>query len=227
MRVWGVPLHMRSSIGLLIALAVWRGYGAVHDYVFVGETPVPASLQMPADFNHRSLEEQRRLMRAMSEGIQQFAASLGSAPVSHPSALWGLAAVVGMALVLVGSILLHELGHLAAVRRFGLEPIEIELSGFGGTVAFHRAERLRAGSLAAIAAAGPLVTAALVVASYAALGGSLGEADADGSAALVVHELLRACFFFNLVVLVFNLLPLRGLDGRHLIEAAQLRLARG
>jgi Zn-dependent protease len=150
--------------------------------------------------------------------------------ITEPALGWIIAAAVGTALVYALSILAHELGHLVAARRHGVEVTAVDLHAFGGSVEHHDDERLTAGSLAAIAGAGPLVTAALALCAGAllsALGWPLTSTpDVHNGAALVAGFMLRACFVLNAVCLVVNLLPFGGLDGGHLRMAAGMRVGR-
>src|SRR3954463_4893844 len=79
----------------------------------------------------------------------------------------GFVAAVISAALFFGSIVAHELGHALAARREGIGVAGIELFFFGG---FMRADRdsATAGEEFRVAAAGPLVTLLLAVASGAA-----------------------------------------------------------
>jgi Zn-dependent protease len=89
-------------------------------------------------------------------------------------------------------------------------------------------DRLTAGRLALIVAAGPLVTAAAVLGSLVALRllGSDGSAYGS-SASVVVDRILTYALLFNAGALAVNLLPFGRLDGGQLLGAARLRLSRG
>src|SRR5215211_2623126 len=72
------------------------------------------------------------------------------------------AVAVAAALLFFASILLHELGHALAARREGIEVTGIELFLFGGVMNMSR-DTDTPGSEFRVAAAGPLVTLAIVV----------------------------------------------------------------
>src|SRR5215208_1909997 len=69
---------------------------------------------------------------------------------------------VAAAVLFFGSILLHELGHAFAARREGIEVSGIELFLFGGVMKMSR-DTDTPGAEFRVAAAGPLVTLAIVV----------------------------------------------------------------
>jgi Zn-dependent protease len=209
-RIAGVPLRVSPGAAVFAAFAAWRAYDEVDGYVLAAGP---------------SIDPDRMSAIQLSQAL----VSTYSQPSSFTTIAsgWVIAAAIGAALVVLGSVLLHELGHLAALRLVGVEATGIHLNGFGGAVTFHDDDRLRAGSLALIAGAGPLATAALAAMAWAALGGTFDGPEVDTGAGVLAVELLRVCAFFNAVALVLNLLPLRGLDGRHLLTAARLRTARG
>jgi membrane-associated protease RseP (regulator of RpoE activity) len=82
-----------------------------------------------------------------------------------------------------------------------------------------------------IVIAGPLATLALALGSFAALRlGSWPDGDIDGfgtSAGVAAERVLEWALGINAVALAINLLPLRRLDGGHLLSAVVLRLRRG
>jgi len=120
---------------------------------------------------------------------------------------------------------------LAAARLVGVEVAAIELHAAGGFVEMHDDDALTAGKLATIAGAGPLVTAGLTLVAGVALtafGWPLTDPPVDTSAAAALGRVLSAAFLINALMLVTNLLPVRPLDGAHLLVAARLwRLRRG
>src|SRR5687767_2334640 len=80
------------------------------------------------------------------------------APHGPSGALFG----VGMMLLLILSVALHELGHALAARAFGLPVREILLLPIGGLAVLGRRPERPAHELV-IAAAGPLVNVAIVI----------------------------------------------------------------
>jgi Zn-dependent protease len=112
----------------------------------------------------------------------------------------GLGAVLAIGILI--SLLLHELGHALAVRSLGYGRSRITLSMFGGVTQWGGEPTPRHHAL--VAAAGPLATAlcAAACAGVAAL--------AAGSYA---GAILTQLWQLNLLWLVFNLLPILPLDG--------------
>ncbi|MCY1022057.1 M50 family metallopeptidase [Pyxidicoccus sp. MSG2] len=112
------------------------------------------------------------------------------------------------------SVLLHEMGHALAYRRYG-SPASIELHGMGGTTTGHDTEQLTHRQSAWVSFAGPgmgfllggLVWALSRFTPLGQQGGLAGEA---------VHDLL----WVNVGWGLFNLLPLQPLDGGHLLASA-------
>jgi Zn-dependent protease len=143
-----------------------------------------------------------------------------SSSASTPFAL-ALASALGF----FGSIVLHELGHAMAAVRNGIGISSIQLWIFGGMARMDR-EADRPGTEFKVAAAGPLVTLAIVVALTAvgvvAAGGEefkkamLFGPNADTSGVIAMVAWLAT---INFLVLVFNLLPAFPMDGGRIVRA--------
>ena len=138
---------------------------------------------------------------------------LPAAAAGYSSAAYliiGLAVAAG----LLASIVAHELGHALVARRNGVGTRAINLFALGG-VAELESEADNPGAAARIAVAGPAVSVAVGVASFAAAGlvGALG-----------LSPLLVAGFstlgVVNLVMAVFNMIPALPLDGGRVLQAA-------
>lgn len=203
---------MSANAGLLPLVVAIGVFERVNGVRFVRELP---SLDGP----DQRLEA--RLQRL--EAYADLDALIGEVPVG-----WALAAAAVTALMLVLSILAHEVGHAVAARRAGLRVDAIDLGFAGGWVTLHDADALTAGKLAAIAVAGPAVTALLAAASYAALAllgwpafGDLGS-DTTSGYEVALRAVLAATFSVNLFCLILNLLPIRPLDGHKLWTAGRL-----
>lgn len=119
-------------------------------------------------------------------------------------------AVVG-AVLFLGSILLHELGHAMQARRDGMRIEGITLWLFGGVARFRGSFR-SAGSEFRIAIAGPLVSLAL--------GGVLLGASFIPRLPAPVETVWAWLGLINLALLVFNLVPALPLDGGRVLRAA-------
>ena len=124
-------------------------------------------------------------------------------------AAWAYSTQVGWSFgaLLVGLILVHEIGHGVAARRVGVRvgaPVFIPF--FGAFIALRDRPRDRWEDFV-IAAGGPL------------LGGvaSLGCLVASGLVAGDAQRLLHGCGFFALLLNLFNLLPVWILDGARML----------
>jgi Zn-dependent protease len=119
-------------------------------------------------------------------------------------------AVVGALLFFV-TLLLHELGHALQARREGMEIEGITLWFFGGVAKF-KGMFPSAGGEFRIAVAGPVVSLLLgvLLVGLAGVAGLPEPADA-------VSAWLG---FYNLMLLVFNLLPALPLDGGRMLRSA-------
>jgi stage IV sporulation protein FB len=121
--------------------------------------------------------------------------------------VYGWAWVVGYVLIL-WSVLLHELGHCSVAGRYGIPASSIMLSPLGG-VACLDGRDLSPGEELAITAAGPAVSLLLSVVASA-----LGRWLPAGPRSLA--ELLCEV---NLVLFAFNLIPAFPMDGGRLLRA--------
>ena len=135
------------------------------------------------------------------------------APVRNAAPDLGLPAAIAAAatfpILLLGSVLAHELAHGAAARGLGLTVHEYALTFWGGHTSF--GDQLRSpGASALVAVAGPLANLVLAGAGWAAL-----QAGLSGLVAVIVSALVYA----NGVVALFNLLPGNPLDGGRILEA--------
>lgn len=117
---------------------------------------------------------------------------------------------LGYAVLLMFSVLAHELAHALAARSFGWPATEIELNLWGGHTEFHAHRATPAKSLA-VSLAGP--AANLVIAGLGLyLSGAL---ELTGVTAMLVQVTVLVNFFVG----VFNLLPGLPLDGGRIVES--------
>jgi len=124
-----------------------------------------------------------------------------------------LAWVMGFvaAILLFGSVLLHELSHSLVAVHFGIEVKRITLFMFGG-VAQLGGEPKRPGVEFLVAVAGPATSASLAALSY-------GLLHALPRNATVMGALLSDLLIINIAVTVFNLVPAFPLDGGRMLRA--------
>lgn len=128
----------------------------------------------------------------------------------------GMAMAVLKGLLILGSVLIHELGHALVARRYRLFPIDITLHGLGGYTR-HGGARSPGQGLA-VTAAGPFASFLLSIAFF-----GLGMVIPNGYVA-------NFCLYggaMNAVWVVFNLLPMYPLDGGLLVfHGLSFRLSR-
>jgi Zn-dependent protease len=126
---------------------------------------------------------------------------------------WGeLAWVMGfaMALLLFGSVLLHELGHSVAAKLQGIGVNSITLFLFGGIASIDRESKTPWNALK-VAIAGPLVSFGL----FLLLSGLVQVSPLPAPMRLVLVNVA----YINLVLTLFNLIPGLPLDGGQVLKA--------
>ncbi len=126
---------------------------------------------------------------------------------------WGeLAWVMGfaMALLLFGSVLLHELGHSIAAKLQGIGVNSITLFLFGGIASIDRESKTPGGALK-VAVAGPLVSFGL----FLIISALVQNLSLPQPATLVLQNVA----YINLVLTLFNLIPGLPLDGGQVLKA--------
>jgi Zn-dependent protease len=128
-----------------------------------------------------------------------------------PSIASGTAYLIAaaFALLLLGSVFLHELAHALTARAVGGRPTAIVLDVWGGHTAFS-AELVSPGRSVAVAVAGPAANALLATTVFAVR----GLVPSDGIANLLALALAVS----NALVAAFNLLPGLPLDGGRILE---------
>ncbi|NHC34418.1 site-2 protease family protein [Scytonema millei] len=128
---------------------------------------------------------------------------------------WGniLAGSAGftIALLLFGSVLLHELGHSLVARSQGIKVNSITLFLFGGIASIEE-ESKTPGEALQVAIAGPLVSIGL----FGILALVSLVLPASSLANVMVTDLARV----NLILALFNLIPGLPLDGGQVLKAA-------
>jgi stage IV sporulation protein FB len=131
-----------------------------------------------------------------------------------------LSQLVLWTVIVLGSVLVHELGHAAAVVAFGLEP-RIDVHGLGGTTSWTGGTQLSHAKRIVISLAGPVmgfVAGGLIVA--------LGRSPVFPHTAVgefVYERLIWTNFGWGL----FNLLPMLPLDGGSVMNSALDALTKG
>jgi len=134
-------------------------------------------------------------------------------------------------LILFGSLIVHELGHALVARRQGIAVQRIDLFLFGGLTEMSR-DAATPGEDFKIAAAGPLATFGFVLLCLAvdlAIVGPhrlLHAAALDGTVQITPVLLsLSWLLFWNVLLLVFNLVPAFPLDGGRITRSIVWRVS--
>jgi Zn-dependent protease len=133
-------------------------------------------------------------------------------------------------LVLFGSLIVHELGHALVARREGIDVRRIDLFLFGGMTQMSR-DAATPGEDFRIAAAGPLATFCFVLVCLALDLAIVGPhrlvhaAELDSSVRITPVLLsLSWLLFWNVLLLVFNLVPAFPLDGGRIARSIVWRV---
>ena len=129
----------------------------------------------------------------------------------YSSLTWNVLEYLALFLI----VMLHEFGHALACRQVGGTANQIVLWPLGGVAYVNPPPR--AGATLWSIAAGPMVNVVLVpvLSVLGILSRSLGWAEAMPNA----HALLRAVWSINLILLIFNMLPIYPLDGGQILRS--------
>ena len=131
-----------------------------------------------------------------------------------PAAWEGVAFVIAV----FACVVLHEFGHVAAARYFGIKTPDITLLPIGGVARLERMPE-EPGQEFVIAVAGPLVNVAIAALIFAALGSSAGASQLAGIDDPRMSFLTRLAGV-NVFLVLFNIIPAFPMDGGRILRAA-------
>lgn len=128
--------------------------------------------------------------------------------------------MVALSLAIFLCVLLHELGHSLAARKYGIGTQDIILTPLGGVARLDRfPDKPRQEMFVAIA--GPLVNVGIALLLSPSLWLAMDGWDLDMADALInFNNFLPILLFGNLMLVAFNLLPIFPMDGGRVLRAA-------
>lgn len=129
----------------------------------------------------------------------------------------GVAYQVALLLALFGCVVLHEFGHVAAAKYFGIPTRDVTLLPIGGVARLERMPTKPSQELV-VALAGPMVNVVIVAVLFLLLPGTV-----FGTSPLTtpnsVTGLLGRLAWINVALVVFNMIPAFPLDGGRVFRA--------
>jgi len=133
----------------------------------------------------------------------------------------------GFVLAIFGCVVLHEMGHALAARRYGIATHNITLLPIGGIASLERIPEkpvqelvvALAGPAVNVVIAGLIIPAVLLTEGTGAFGFSPASGAPDGVATLHRAHFLASLGLVNLTLVVFNMIPALPMDGGRVLRA--------
>ncbi len=115
-------------------------------------------------------------------------------------------------------VVLHELGHAWAAKRYGIRTQEITLLPIGGIAHLDRIPENPKEELI-VAVAGPLVNLFIAAALFFPIEHEISKGIVNTLVVITGHNFLIHLFMVNLSLFLFNLLPIFPMDGGRILRA--------
>lgn len=128
-----------------------------------------------------------------------------------------------LGLLLLGSVLFHEISHIKTAEYLGYDdPNSMTLMFFGGVAKIPQLDKVTSWHEFLIASAGPacnFILAFIVFAASALLGFDFGIGDPLGETLSFIQLIVNGFFWYNIIIGIFNLTPAFPMDGGRILRS--------